>query len=300
MSSSCSFEILTGCLEDYLANDIPKKEYDDSAMATGLALISPKEVTKILNFIFAQPSYSQPNWSIYTANILSQQTNLYIDYINNDYEDNCTLYVKYEDAHLTADLPNVQNLGQYLLNENMNRYVYFPIVFSIPSDNIAHYSVLIFDLHIKQVFLVDPNGNNSFFSKYLGQESELLMDKLFVTYINDMNIVHDIGLEYVPQYTWNPTGRIINRKLNNLLVSDKGNCVILTIMLSHFLSLTQATLDCIFDIFDKLHDDELSIIINMYSKNIFNIIDNDNAYIKKYNLLHPFPVTENVLPIKVC
>ena len=274
-------EVISNYLGVFLHNDIQK--YRDQTIYKAIASCSPRNHTQILNIICDQPCISEKKWSMYTANLITGNVELFLEYKNPDYQNNCVINVQYEDAHISMNLINAKKFGKFL-RKSENKNVFFPILLSVGEGKPSHCAALIIDLKEKKAYMVDPNGNNNYFSVHFGRETESLIDKMILMYIEHANALTNIKIEYVPQHIWNKTTYIINRPLNNALVNTGGNCVILTILILHLLHLSDCTINYVFSMLNMLTDDELSIIINTYNGNILRLIEKENDYLKIFHL----------------
>ena len=277
-------EVVSNYLGVFLHNDIQK--YQDQAICLAISHCSPHNYSKILNIISDQPYISEKKWSMYTANLITGNVELVLEYKNPNYQNNCVINIAVHcnnSAHITMNLINAKKFGKFL-RKSENKNVFFPILISIDKEKLSHCVALIFDLKEKKAYMVDPNGNNNYFSVHFGRETESLIDKMILMYIEHANALTNIKIEYVPQHIWNKTTYIINRSLNNDLVLIGGNCVTLTFLIMHLLHLSDCTINYVFSMLNMLTDDELSIIINTYNGNILRLIEKENDYLKIFHL----------------
>lgn len=263
-----------------------------------LKQLNGKHFEKLLNILCNQRSIGsfRPYYSIYKINIQDEQFSHHIDIDSELDEREFHTTIQSELNYLLLHTLSIESLVEYLTNNlsEGKKYVFIPLSFSSEYDEYLHMSCLIFDIINNKVYLYDPNGRSTYFNdividafiknnkmkkeeldkelmRELYIETSDLVDKLMEGYLNEINKVFNVKYTFISSRTWNKYNRVINKSFNNSVIGS-GHCVITTIMLLHYLSLTEDELKIVFENITKLNDEELIYIINCYSNWMYNNI----------------------------
>lgn len=112
------------------------------------------------------------------------------------------------------------------------------------------------------------------FKEFYGESyinSEHIIEKLITFYINELNNAFSLAYKFVKRSEYNPMCYSINGTYSESTVIGSGHCMILSIMIAHYLS-SNANIKDIFCHFGKLSTDEKVQLISSYSVGVYNII----------------------------
>lgn len=164
-----------------------------------------------------------------------------------------------------------------LINNNVNRYSFFPIVLKINTKNVFHQICAAFDNINKKVYLVDPNGTVTYFNASTMNDvdddlyfiHEKHAELMIIAYLQELA---NVGLQYefVPTNIWNYERYIINRHFIESEIG-RGHCVIVFLMIIHIMSTIKIEPTNLFELFYHFEDAELMSLINDYSVGVYKM-----------------------------
>lgn len=250
---------------------------------------------KLLNFTTGQISALSidPTYSMYTVDIFTKTAAHHID-LKGDIQGNYYSSLQVDDKHIIFNCLNLESLMNFLLEntKDTTKYIFIPVVYGSMVHDHGHFSVLTFDVILKQVYFVDPNGNASFFNnilyKYLEKNPEMkqyvnsedmyidteeLVEKIFEMYIGNFNNLFGENYKFVKRDLWNPTKCSINKNYDNTLIKS-GHCVCVSTLMVDYLMKTYETPENLVNMLKKLSNDEIIELINAYSIGMYNILTN--------------------------
>ena len=133
----------------------------------------------------------------------------------------------------------------------------------------GHVGCLVIDNALEEIYFFDPNGKSNYFNYSFYNnitDSDKFVNLLFEKYFSEL------GTKY--KFVSNYDKYVLNVFLSNNLnyqVSEKGNCMIISLIICHYLMLTQKTLfDTIKD-FYELSDNEFIDIISLYTVGLYEL-----------------------------
>jgi hypothetical protein len=266
-------------LEPYMAEGIC---YD--YLHKKISTMKFREYESIFNMYTQQTKLKDifPQYSLYKIDVMTKEFSHHIDIecdIGNMYH--TTLQSNSQFIMLHTLCP--ESIITYISEQKSVRYVFFPVMLAFEEKEVGHCTQLCFDKIMQKVYLIDPNGSTTFFNSmfldmYKKQSGEMfydefyqliidgapLVDMLFEGYVKILN--DSFGLNYVfePQTIWNNQCMVLNKSFTDSVIGS-GHCVILSVMVAHFLHLTCCDVNVAFEEFAKLKNKELIYIINSYS-----------------------------------
>ncbi len=156
-----------------------------------------------------------------------------------------------------VDILDPKILAHWIKINSSIRYLCIPISLTPEYEtDSAHACSLIIDNALNEIYFFDPNGETGYFGSQISSDP---IDKLFEYYFKDF----ELDYTYVPNLTIKMYE--LNRNFSSFLMANSGNCMILSIMIPHFLSLTQNEISMGISKLGELGDTELAELINGYS-----------------------------------
>jgi hypothetical protein len=285
-----AFDIICDKFQDFLPDD----GICDESVYKKLSTLSYSNYEHVLSFLTKQTSVGnvEPTYSMYKVSLFDEIVAHEMD-ITANIKNMYHTTVQAEDNFLVLNCLNVDSLCMFLIENtrDFNRYIFIPIIFGTEIHDNGHATLMAFDVVEKKVYLIDPNGKTDYFDniflKYAEKnkeewmteeifkefysssyiDSEPFVEKLIGCYIGDLNTRYDLNYNFVSRKEYNKTGKSINKNFKNSSIGS-GHCMIISIMIAHFLS-TNTDVGNISENFGRLSDDEILQIINSYSVAIF-------------------------------
>lgn len=257
-----------------------------------------KHCDAILNMITGQTSVGilNPTYSIYKIGVFDQIVSHVTDV-------DCSIgqmfhtTIQAQETCLFLNCLDLLTLMTFLgeNSKDLNRYVFVPVIFATEIHETGHATMLVFDVVSKKVYFTDPNGKSSYFDDLMIQQakktkeewmteelfkefygesyinSEPLIEKLLTFYINELNDSFGLKYEFVPRANYNKMSYSINKTYDKETVIGSGHCMILSIMIAHYLS-SNSEVEHIFSDFGKLGAEEKVQLISSYSVGVYNVI----------------------------
>jgi len=135
-----------------------------------------------------------------------------------------------------------------------NNVIFQPIYGTINNEH--HLMTLIIDKQRNQVMFFDSNGIN---------DNTVKIETMIKTMINKLNIHYDYQLILNPTTLWNKENIVLNHKYSSSPIYYGGFCVILSLLIPHYMLLTGNDISSVIEIFGSFPEDKLMTIINDYS-----------------------------------
>jgi hypothetical protein len=252
----------------------------------------------VLNMITGQSSIKSlnPAYSIYKINIFDEMP-LHEVNLESNIGNSFHTTIQADGTFLFLNCLDVLSLMLFLgeNSRDLNRYVFIPVIFSTEIHDSGHATMLVFDVISKKVYFADPNGKSAYFDNLLlkhaektkedwmteeifrefyGESyinSENLIEKLITFYINELNTAFGLDYKFVKRSAYNLMCYSINGSYDKSAVIGSGHCMILSIMIAHYLS-SNSDISDIFNHFGKLSIEEKVQLISSYSVGVYNII----------------------------
>jgi hypothetical protein len=292
----------------------PLKEFLEEGICDQTAIkqmksLEYKQFEGIINILSNQTSVNSisPSYSLYKIDIRESKFSHHLD-IGGDLHGMYHTTIQADSDFILLHTLSIDSMMLYISEncKNNKRYVFIPVVFTMNGTNFGHQTALIFDSIQYKVFLFDPNGRSTYFNymfvhQVLGDqknktpeepldlskidkdlinelyiEGDKLIDDMLSGYVKLLNDMFDTKYIFESSYVWNPKKFAINPHFANSLIGS-GHCVITTILILHYLHVTNMDITDVFSKFGNLNQTELLYLINAYTLGIFNIV----KYIKK-------------------
>ncbi len=287
-----AFEILSA-ITPFFGDDIC-----NDTIFRKLATMGNNEHTNLIKILIDQnPPSKNSTYSMYKVNILNNEASHHLDIDKYNYDaDQYYNTIQCDDQNIFLHILSVDSMLEYIEDNCHKKYLYFPVVFGSEVHKFGHFSVIIFDIAERKVYMVDPNGRSSFFDnmliKYIEKtgNKELegvmlnslynnlhidgvnLVNKLIEQYVHEFNFMSSINFRFIPSSDWNKNNLVINRTFPKSCVINSGNCVMMTTLLIHLTHLFQdKEIKEIYHTIAEMPDEELIHLINGYSVGVYNL-----------------------------
>jgi hypothetical protein len=264
----------------------------DDKMHHKIATSSFDTYENILNMFAGQVKINMcvPTYSMYRINIFSQNEEHYIDMESKNNNIFHTA-IQADDDYLFLNCLSTETTCIYLsMNTNNKRYVFVPLIFNSEINESGHFTFLIFDVLNNKVYIMDPNGESSFFNDVMilhakknktFKDTELEMmsahmiinsEQLINIYIKKLNIDFGLTYEFISRTIWNPLNLVLNKHLDNSGIPG-GNCVIISTILMYYLINKQSELIEPYKLLSEISSEQMIQIINGCSVGMCNIMN---------------------------
>jgi hypothetical protein len=229
-----------------------------------IATIPFSTLDNILNVLFNQTCLCEIE-VLYSSTYKINLDNLQIEKIISDsimdYDEWKIIIQKVDGSTISVDILEQDTLIKWL-NDNISiRYLSIPVTIVDDKTDYNHSCMLIIDKSLNEVYFYDPNGQS-----VLESVNDDIIDKFFKLYFDD-----SIGLNYISSDVFNNKKICINIQCDN---EDYGNCIITSILLPHYLYLSDKTIYEGIEYFDKLSNKELENLIKNCMMMIYDLIEN--------------------------
>ena len=265
------FEYVCSTYRDVMKHDIKE---DFSIVKKKLELMNCQRVESLLNKLniqsFKLENKLEDKFALLNSSVFSFDYNtLNTEHICDVVDDNTNfITLNLEKDKLIIDLPSVHSLGEFI-NITNNKYIFIPILYgSIGTAKVLHMAMMVLFLDDKEVYLLEPNNRPTYFNKFVDCDISYHIETFFNNYFEMLDY------NYVYIDSWNSGYKILNTGNYKNFIIDSGHCVILSIMLAHFLNNTDLSPNQIYNIFSSLNIDEIGYLIQEYSCGIYSIMVN--------------------------
>jgi hypothetical protein len=133
-------------------------------------------------------------------------------------------------------------------------YIFKPIFCKLNSK--MHLVIIILDIKKKSIYIFDSSVN-----LILINHIEYLIDQI----ISDQQFIENQQFHVIPVNIWNKNLRILNKISKKSLINYGGFCVMISLLISHYMKLTNINLNKCIKIFNKFSKQEILSIYNDYS-----------------------------------
>lgn len=253
-----SYDVLN-VLHPFIENELCIRVY-----VNRMQRLEGHHMMKILEVIFNQPpmNKNRTTYTLYSINIDYSNLHKVIDIISHPTNENSNhITIQSTQNQLVLHIYSPETMHYYLAKNKKIRYLFFPIGFSGNSSS-DHQTILVIDNYQKCSYLIDPNGSTNYF-RNTTNNSEDLVEQLLIYYFQ---LLYEIKctIKFICRKHWNPYTININRTFDGT-VFDQGNCVVTSIILAHYINITQSVPQKAYVEFGKLKNDMLLKIINGYT-----------------------------------
>lgn len=166
--------------------------------------------------------------------------------------DNHNISIIINDDNMYLYMYNIISLNN-LINQDTN-IICKPIYLN--NNNDLHLMMLIIDRNNSNVMIFDSTTNNNIINR---------IEKTLNSIIQEYNIVYNTNFQILPYDIWNINKISLNRSFSISSIYFGGFCVILSLLFSHYMMLTNNNIEDSLELFSNLSHDQLLSIINDYS-----------------------------------
>jgi len=214
-----------------------------------LRRLNRQEQNDILSILFDQPAFEvvEPVFELYALDLANENAvprKITDIYTMPDQGNHITIQAS--DSQLLLHIYSPVSLVQYLRllsnspeqNRRGRRYAFIPAGLSMEGKGADHQVMLCIDLESDMSYLLDPNGETGYFDRMFGFSVEPVIEKLLGYYFSRMA---EVGrpIFFESRRFWNDQRLSVNRNLAGTSFAG-GNCVVISFIVSHYLSLTAA------------------------------------------------------------
>lgn len=192
-------------------------------------------------------------YSIFKINISTYKIQKISDYFDKT-EKQIPFYFDYVNNFII-----LSGINKHTLNKlsNDNKTYFFPIYYYSDFMSSAHVSLLY--IKDKKAYLIDSNGMPNYYNA-INKCSHCCIEFLLSFYFEQCDI------QYIPIEKWYK-GNEING------INFDGNCMTLTILLAHIISLSNKTLNDVYNELKQIPQDQLRTIIYNYQCNLVELFN---------------------------
>lgn len=192
--------------------------------------------------------------------------NLVTSHICDVFENDNSIAINLESDKLIFDLPSIYSIKEFI-KVTQNRYIFMPVLYgSIGNAKVNHMATMVLILESKEVFLLEPNNRPTYFNKFNEYDLSYHIETFFSDYFKRLDF------SYIYIDTWNSGNHILNGSSFKNYEIDSGHCVVLSIMLSHFMTITDSPPSEVYTVFSSLNNEETAYIIREYSCGIYKLM----------------------------
>lgn len=270
----------------------------DESIHKKLSTMTFKHYDSVLNMITGQSSIhtQNPTYSIYKINVFDSTPMHEVD-LESDIGNSFHTTIQVDETYLFLNCLNIMSLMMFLgeNSKDLNRYVFVPVMFSTEIHESGHATMLVFDVVSKNVYFADPNGKSAYFDnmmlkyaeknkeEWMTEEifkefygnsyinSEELIEKLITFYIETLNSSFGLVYKFIKRSEYNKMCYSINGMYSKSTVIGSGHCIVLSIMIAHYLS-SNSDVEDIFNHFGRLSIEEKVQLISSYSVGVHGVI----------------------------
>ena len=228
--------------------------------------------TKMLNLM-------NLTFSNYKINCRDKNVELVFDTIVNDDIDKWCCMLEYHSEHIFLEMLSHESFINFIELNKSSRYLCIPTSLlndGFNTDSNGHVVSLIVDNILGEVYLFDSNGKTNYFDRSIQYntiqyKSDRLVNLLFKKYFIDLSNIYNLNYTYIENDVFNPS----SIKLNKLVKTNSSNayCMILSILVPHYLKLTQLSIYKAIQILNQIKEDDFIHLLKTYSLGFCDIVD---------------------------
>ncbi|CAH6421482.1 Hypothetical protein KVN_LOCUS294 [uncultured virus] len=229
-----------------------------------------KQFEKILNIINYQQPFLDAEYCIFKYSFEELNLDLvsYIfDKMDNFYHTNVDIL----DNNIILNIFTPYYLANYLKKNQNIKNIFLTFNYNCGAKNFAHQAGFLIDNNNKKIFLIDPNGSPSYFNNIIGSKIDYIIEKMLYDYFSLLKLF-DLNYEYIYTFHWNQKEIYMNKFFNNDFLGS-GHCVILTLMIIYLVNELDKPIDQIYEIFDKLEDEEILYLIKIMTSCVYCLLN---------------------------
>jgi hypothetical protein len=246
------------------------KILDYNQLHTSLELVNTQIRTKYINYVIykQQISMNDNKFAYHDFEVCTFITKL----INTNNHDTYHFILNVDGTYFVLNAINPQTLALMIDENKNNRYLFLSFNYGADAIGSGHQAVIMIDIIEKHVYFIDPNGHSSYFDKIFGIKLSFQIEQLVRQYFENFNSFFGHNYTYQFIHKWNPNHMCINKIFNENYEMGSGHCVILSIILSHIISVTKCLPIEGYKLLKSVSDDELLFIAKEYTVRLYKII----------------------------
>ena len=229
--------------------------------------------TKMLNLM-------NLTFSNYKINCRDKNVELVFDTIVNDDIDKWCCMLEYHSGHIFLEMLSHESFINFIELNKSSRYLCIPT--SLLNDGFnksspdGHVVSLIVDNILGEVYLFDSNGKTNYFDRSIQYntiqyKSDRLVNLLFKKYFIDLSNIYNLNYTYIENDVFNPSSIRLNKSVKTN--SSDAYCMILSILVPHYLKLTQLSIYKAIQILNQIKEDDFIHLLKTYSLGFCDIVD---------------------------
>ena len=229
--------------------------------------------TKMLNLM-------NLTFSNYKINCRDKNVELVFDTIVNDDIDKWCCMLEYHSEHIFLEMLSHESFINFIELNKSSRYLCIPT--SLLNDGFnksspdGHVVSLIVDNILGEVYLFDSNGKTNYFDRSIQYntiqyKSDRLVNLLFKKYFIDLSNIYNLNYTYIENDVFNPSSIRLNKSVKTN--SSDAYCMILSILVPHYLKLTQLSIYKAIQILNQIKEDDFIHLLKTYSLGFCDIVD---------------------------
>lgn len=281
-----SFDMLFNALSPLSDEGISELDKYSNRESSIISLLNPAcENTILKDFNGQKFSVSETEFTIFQF----YTDTLHIDTLTNFVSDKKSYYdpinFQITDNSMIINILSYNTLVDIIKSIN-GRYVFLTINYTSDAFTSAHRAILSLDKNTNNIYLLEPNGRPTFFSRILGVGSENFIEYFFDYYIGQLNEIFGTKFTYIHSNMWNKTHIVLNNS-TNVSISD-GDCLTISLMICQLINNLEMEPEKLYMIIKKLSDNEFVCLIRSYSIGIIKYLMNgpNSKYIKYIDNLY--------------
>jgi hypothetical protein len=275
MIDYCKFNEIILPLIPYTKDD----KYDDK-FHKKISSLSFEDIDIGISYLMTQTkmlNLMNLTFSNYKINCRDKNVELVFDsIINNDIDKWCCM-LEYHSGHIFLEMLSHESFINFIELNKSSRYLCIPT--SLLNDGFntndtssdGHVVSLIIDNILREVYLFDSNGKTNYFDNTIQYASDRLVNLLFKKYFMDLSNIYNLNYTYIENNIFNPSSIKLNRLVKN--TSSNAYCMILSILVPHYLKLTQLSIYKAIQILNQVKEDDFIHLLKTYSLGFCDIID---------------------------
>lgn len=266
------FQEISAALDNIINIGNPDQEYDEEKR-NKVKKISYGTFYHILNMIHNHRMINLEDTVIYKQNLFTDKFEEVTYVLYDKMMDLFPIVIDSSDDSLILTAPSTYFLAEYIKKEIKNNYIVIPVNYACGLIDSGHIAILAINNVAKNIYLLDPNGKPDYFNNVFTEDVSQNVELLISNYLNLLK-QFDLDYKYVNMKDWNPTYKSINNSLDSKydINVGNGNCLIITVMLSHLILKADFDPSIIYEAFVNLSTEELLFLIKNYSLAIFSLL----------------------------
>lgn len=176
------------------------------------------------------------------------------------------------DEYLILNALTPYYLYKYINKNRHINYIFLTLNYGCNAKIQHHQAGILIDNKNEKIYLIDPNGFPTYFNELFGIDMSYMIEKLLYEYFLELK-KFGFNYEYIFTYQWNPNCICLNKIFPDNNYIGSGHCVILTILIFHLINVFNYNPIEIYEMLNKLSDEELLYIIKNYTTTIYKLFN---------------------------